>query len=171
MNETEDAFVEADKLLINRADTSVASKLPDYKSIAAKRDLHQQSYSDLVKDWDKMDEKQQVMAANKAYKDVREMFKTYASAAKITSTKTGMGQQYTAAVARSPVYAPMLNKIADILEKQGSTERASLLRKIGSSIAELRKAEDRVPATRAIQEAASKLAKGGLASTPPGWSR
>ena len=164
MNETEDAFVEADKLLINRADTSVASKLPDYKSIAAKRDLHQQSYSDLVKDWDKMDEKQQVMAANKAYKDVREMFKTYASAAKITSTKTGMGQQYTAAVARSPVYAPMLNKIADILEKQGSTERASLLRKIGSSIAELRKAEDRVPATRAIQEAASKLAKGGLAS-------
>jgi len=164
MNETEDAFVEADKLLINKAETSVAGKLPDYKEIAAKRAMHQDSYSSLVKDWDKLDEKEQAVAANKAYKDIREMFKTYASAAKITSTKTGMGQQYTAAVARSPVYSPMLNKIANTLEKQGSTERAELLRKIGKSIAELRKAEDRVPATRALQETASKLAKGGLAS-------
>jgi hypothetical protein len=170
MNETEDAFVEADKLMINKADESVASKLADYEPIAEKRSAAIQMYNSYAavandtKKFQALPEKEQRIAANNSYKAVRELFKSYAAAAKITSTKTGMGQQYTARVAASPLYPTPLRNIADVLEKQGSVERAKLLRKIADNMDDIRKSDNKVPATRAIQEAASKLAKGGLAS-------
>ena len=170
MNETEDAFVEADKLMINKADESAAGKLADYEPIAEKRSAAIQMYNSYAavandtKKFQALPEKEQRIAANNSYKAVRELFKSYAEAAKITSTKTGMGQQYTARVAASPLYPTPLRNIADVLEKQGSVERAKLLRKIADNMDDIRKSDNRVPATRAIQEAASKLAKGGLAS-------
>lgn len=169
LNETEDTFIEADKLLINKADKSVSGKLKDYAPIAEKRAAALEKYKDMAaiaydtKRFNSLPEKDQAIAANNTYKAVRELFNSYAEAAKITSTKTGMGQQYTALVAGSPMYPVALKNVAGVLEKQGSTERAKLLRKIADNLDEIRKADDRVPATRAIQETAAKLAKGGLA--------
>ena len=170
MNETEDAFVEADKLMVNKADKVVAGKLDVYKPINAKRQEAIKMYNDsaaLVSNTAKfkaLPEKEQIITTNNSYKAIRELFQSYAAAAQITSTKTGMGQQYTARVAGSPLYPIPLRNMADVLEKQGSVERATLLRKIADNLEDIRKSDNTVPATKAIREAASKLAKGGLAS-------
>jgi len=170
MNETEDAFVEADKLLMNKAEKSASGKLSEYAPIAAKRKDAIKAYNSsaaIANNTNKfkaLPEKEKIIAANNTYKAVRELLTSYAAAARITSTKTGMGQQYTALVAGSPLYPIPLRNVADVLEKQGSVERAALLRKIAANMEDIRKSTDRVPATRAIQEAASKLSKGGLAS-------
>ena len=170
MNETEDAFVEADKLMVNKADKVVAGKLDVYKPISEKRQEAIKMYNDSAalvsntKAFKALPEKEQIITTNNSYKAIRELFESYASAAQITSTKTGMGQQYTARVAGSPLYPIPLRNMADVLEKQGSVERAALLRKIADNLEEIRKADNTVPATKAIREAASKLAKGGLAS-------
>lgn len=116
------------------------------------------------------------VAANKIYKEIRSLFNNYMEKADITSTKAGMGQRYHNELTNlnilkgtndSILTDELLNTTSNILEKQGSKEKAMLLRSLGKELKVLgtswaSDAAGQVKNVNKIRELTQKLAKGGL---------
>jgi antitoxin component of RelBE/YafQ-DinJ toxin-antitoxin module len=117
------------------------------------------------------------VAANKIYKEIRNLFNNYMEKADITSTKAGMGQRYHSELSNnlnilkgtdsSILTKNLLSTTSDILEKQGSKEKAMLLRSLSKELKVLGEnwasdAAGQVKNVNNIRELTQKLAKGGL---------
>jgi hypothetical protein len=116
------------------------------------------------------------VAANKIYKEIRSLFNNYMEKADITSTKAGMGQRYHNELTNlnilkgtndSILTDELLSTTSNILEKQGSKEKAMLLRSLGKELKVLgtswaSDAAGQVKNVNKIRELTQKLAKGGL---------
>ena len=117
------------------------------------------------------------VAANKIYKEIRNLFNNYMEKADITSTKAGMGQRYHSELSNnlnilkgtdgSILTKNLLNTTSDVLEKQGSKEKAMLLRSLSKELKVLGEswasdAAGQVKNVNKIRELTQKLAKGGL---------
>jgi hypothetical protein len=117
------------------------------------------------------------VAANKIYKEIRNLFNNYMEKADITSTKAGMGQRYHSELSNlniikggttdAVVTRDLIKTVSSILEKQGAKEKATLLRSLGSELKVLGDnwagdAAGQVKNVNKIRELTQKLAKGGL---------
>jgi len=116
------------------------------------------------------------VAANKIYKEIRSLFNNYMEKADITSTKAGMGQRYHNELTNlnilkgtndSILTDELLSTTSNILEKQGSKEKAILLRSLGKELKVLgtswaSDAAGQVKNVNKVRELTQKLAKGGL---------
>lgn len=172
MFETEDSIVDFEKVTRN---TGVL-KLPDDEFIPKvetfKKDLSERQ-AKMIKLRDSADayrKAKDLPTANVLYRDIRDYAKMLFSNAKITSTKTGLGQRFDVDVGNMPVRTETMREVAATLRKGGSKERADLLDKIADNI----KIVDDYMGERTIQEKNKarqslirdipKLNKGGLVS-------
>jgi len=209
--ETEDMITETDKLRPEGKGTGnqleVRSAANDVTLAAA----NPEKVSLLGKDWDKKGflnrKKEEVkikdriidlssdlytekgdVAANKIYKEIRNLFNNYMEKADITSTKAGMGQRYhnelsnldyieksglssfttgKGAAKNIILTKDLLTTTSNILEKQGSKEKAMLLRSLNKELKVLQEgwasdAASQVKSVNKVRELTQKLAKGGL---------
>lgn len=161
--ETESVFPEADKLMVSRAEETVKKKLSKYAPMEKKILAASNDYKSTLSMWDSMKEADKIKAANKLYKNIRTLFRSYASTGEITSVRTGIGQSYTSRLIGTAVKPEHLKAIAKYLRKQGSTERADLLETLSTKLSNVKEQVDSVN-PKDILKLTDKLAKGGLAS-------
>jgi hypothetical protein len=177
-------IVEAEKLRVKGSSPKLRSAKKDVAAIDVPlRSEHrgtEEVVSEMMKrtiDWDNMDDsKQAFRTAYKSYNSIRDLMKSYLDMAKGTSVKTGLGQQYQAAintVAESNITRDM-QRVAEILESGGAKQKAKNLYMLREKLMEFRKSEPDVGYSTATSEAKRtkpledvtrfipKLAKGGF---------
>jgi len=139
----------------------------------------------------KTTEKERIIAANQAYKNIKDYFNNALEYGSITSTKEGTGQRYhnflrdvseviqaedypktvasgNLAGQRRRVYTgKLLENTAEVLKANGSTEKAKLLTDLNSELGKLKYGNDlkkQINAIDNVRNLTRKFNKGGLAS-------
>jgi hypothetical protein len=123
------------------------------------------------------DPKEKMKLAYMAYGGIKDLMNSYIDMAAGTSTKTGIGQQYQAAINNFADYSGIqrqMREVADILDAGGAKQKAQnlyeltdKLKKFQQSEPAISKATDEAKRTKPLDEVRKfvpKLAKGGLAS-------
>jgi len=123
------------------------------------------------------DPKEKMKLAYMAYGGIKDLMNSYIDMAAGTSTKTGLGQQYQAAINNFADYSGIqrqMREVADILDAGGAKQKAQnlyeltdKLKKFQQSEPAISKATDEAKRTKPLDEVRKfvpKLAKGGLAS-------
>jgi hypothetical protein len=181
MNESEDSIVDVEKLtrrsgVLTLPDDDLVPKIETFNKSIAKRDTLRESLLG-----EKIDgvrgkgsiatysENKDMKSANDLYRDVRGYAKSLFDNAKITTTKTGIGQRFDVDVSQMPIDAKLLRDLSKTLRKGGSTERADLVEKIADNLAPIIKSynysdKDRNKARQSLMNTIPKLNKGGLVS-------
>jgi len=123
------------------------------------------------------DPKEKMKLAYMAYGGIKDLMNSYIDMAAGTSTKTGLGQQYQAAINNFADYSGIqrqMREVADILDAGGAKQKAQnlyeltdKLKKFQQTEPAISKATDEAKRTKPLDEVRKfvpKLAKGGLAS-------
>lgn len=184
--ETEDMITETDKLRpegkgtgsqleVKSGKTEVADKSAGFLERRKAEDKIKENIISLAGD---LNTERGVVAANKIYTELRNLLNNYLEKASLTSTRAGMGQRYHKELSNLGVIRgekdvvstdSMLKTVSAILEKQGSKEKASLLRSLRTELRVLEQdyradAQKQVQSVNKVRELTQKFAKGGLAS-------
>jgi hypothetical protein len=191
--ETEDAFVEADKLKITQDLAGVTEK---YGKIAAKDKainealarLNDFNYTpDANKKLGSFVEKKKTeegktiytqktpINASQAYKDIRTVFNEIAKSSEVTSTKTGYGQNYYTALEKYKTeLLSGINNLLDVYKDKLSPEafksspKPTMLLELKKALSKTdtitNSAEEQKKGIEIIRDITPKLNKGGLAS-------
>ena len=175
--ETEDAFVEADKLNITQDLKEVKKK---YGMIARRADAVSDAFRKLeVYNPATIPTKKDLLTSYEAYKNIRTLFNELRKQSDVTSTKTGYGQNYLTSLEK---YGPKLINIIDDIQLVFKTQKAmqdskkpSLLASFKDQLEILTKRQinpitgdldmatvkEKTKAMNKIQQLTPKLAKGG----------
>ena len=139
----------------------------------------------------KTTEKERILAANQAYKNIKDYFNNALEYGSITSTKEGIGQRYhnflrsssefmeapdypinfsntsLAGTQRRVYTGKLLENTAEVLKANGSTEKAKLLLDLKSELGKFQYGNDvkkQINAVDSVRNLTRKFNKGGLAS-------
>lgn len=123
------------------------------------------------------DPKQKMKLAYMSYSGIKDLMNSYLDMASATSTKTGVGQQYQAAMNYFADFSGIqrqMREVADILDAGGAKQKAENLYELTDKLKQFQKTEpayssavDEAKRTKPLDEVRKfvpKLAKGGLAS-------
>jgi hypothetical protein len=169
MFETEDSIVEATKLTRARGslllpDDEISARVAQFQPIQKRS---QEMFKQVDTTQEQFMQDRSVKNANDLYRSIRNYTKTLFDNARMTSTKTGVGQTFESSITNMPVMAETMRDAARVLRQQGSTERADLLDKLANSKSRINRLDP--SETREIQrsrqellETIPKLNKGGL---------
>ena len=175
--ETEDAFVEADKLKITQNLESVKEK---YGMIAKRTEAIDDAFNKLeVYDAAAISTKQDPLASYEAYRNIRTLFKELRKQSDVTSTKTGYGQNYLVALEKfGPALINVINDVQFAFKNQKAmkgSDKPSLLASFKEQLEILTKRQinpitgdfdmatvkEKTKAMNKIQQLTPKLNKGG----------
>jgi hypothetical protein len=184
--ETEDMITETDKLRpegkgtgsqleVKSGKNEVADKSAGFLERRKQEDKIKENIISLAGD---LNTERGVIAANKIYTELKNLLNNYLEKSNVTSTNTGMGQRYHQELTNLGVIRgekdvvstdSMLKTVSTILEKQGSKEKATLLRSLRTELRVLEQgyradAQKQVQSVNKVRELTQKFAKGGLAS-------
>jgi hypothetical protein len=178
--ETEDAFVEADKLKITQDVKAVTEK---YGLIQKRTEAIDDAFNKLeAYDAAPISTKQDPLASYEAYKNIRTLFKELRKQSDVTSTKTGYGQNYLIGLEKfGPALINIINDVQFAFKTQKAmkgSDKPSLLATFKDQLEILTKKQinpitgdldmatvkEKTKAMNKIQQLTPKLAKGGLAS-------
>lgn len=179
--ETEDAFVEADKLKITQNLKSVKEK---YGMIARRTEAIDDAFSKLeTYDASPVATKQDPLASYEAYRNIRTLFKELRKQSDVTSTKTGYGQNYLVALEKfGPALINIINDVQFAFKNQKAmkgSDKPSLLASFKEQLEILTNygqlnpitgdfapatVKEKTKALNKIQQLTPKLNRGGLAS-------
>jgi hypothetical protein len=185
--ETEDMMLEAEKLRVKgrnaklrsaEADVSEALQRGGKDVIRAEVKKDEELISEYMKTARKSnDPKERMKLAYMSYSGIKDLMNSYIGMGKATSTKTGLGQQYQAAINFFADYSGIqrqMREVGDILWDGGAKQKAQnlyelsdKLKKFQQSEPAISKATDEAKRTKPLDEVRKfvpKLAKGGLAS-------
>lgn len=182
--ETEDMITETDKLRpegkgtggqleVRSGKNEVADKSAGFLERRKQEDKIKENIISLAGD---LNTERGVVAANKIYTELRNLLNNYLEKSSLTSTKAGMGQRYHQELTNLGVIRgekdvvstdSMLKTVSTILEKQGSKEKASLLRSLRTELRVLEQgyradSQKQVQSVNKVRELTRKFAKGGL---------
>jgi hypothetical protein len=172
MYETEDSIVDFEKV----KPSTGKMKLPDdevlgkVKTFTKSLDERQLVGKNLRSSIDLHSKYKDAASANRAYTDIRDYSKLLFDNAKITATKTGIGQRFDIDVTTMPVRTATIRSVADTLLANGSKERAALLNKIADNIdvvgdySSEYSVKEKNKARQSLINTIPKLNKGGLVS-------
>lgn len=172
MFETEDSIVDFEKVtrgtgLLKLPDDDLIPKVETFKKEISER---QAKMIKLRNSNDAYRKAKDLPTANALYRDIRDYAKMLFSNAKITSTKTGLGQRFDIDVGNMPIRTDGMRDVAATLRKGGSKERADLLDKIADNIKIVddymgeRTIQEKNKARQSLMNDIPKLNKGGLVS-------
>jgi hypothetical protein len=185
--ETEDMMVEAEKLRVKgknaklrsaETDVSEALQVGGRDVIRAQVKKDEELISEYMKTArQSKDSKEQMKMAYMSYTGIKDLMNSYLGLGKVTSTKTGLGQQYQADIDFftdfSGIKRQML-EVADILSVGGAKQKAQNLYELSDKLDKFRQSEPKISTAvdetkRAkpldeVRKFVPKLAKGGLAS-------
>ena len=178
--ETEDAFVEADKLKITQDVKAVEEK---YGLIQKRAEAIDDAFNELeAYNAAPISTKQDPLASYEAYRNIRTLFKELRKQSDVTSTKTGYGQNYLIGLEKfGPALINIINDVQFAFKTQKAmkgSDKPSLLatfkdqleiltsKRINPITGDLDMAtvKEKTKAMNKIQQLTPKLAKGGLAS-------
>jgi hypothetical protein len=184
--ETEDMITETDKLRpegkgtgsqleVKSGKNEVADKSAGFLERRKQEDKIKENIISLAGD---LNTERGVVAANKIYTELRNLLNNYLEKSSLTSTNTGMGQRYHQELTNLGVIRgekdvlstdSMLKTVSTILEKQGSKEKASLLRSLRTELRVLEQgyradSQKQVQSVNKVRELTQKFSKGGLVS-------
>jgi len=173
--ETEDAFVEADKLKVTQDVAGVSEK---YGKIEARQTKINEALIRL-NDFNSTPKKglasKTAPNAYQAYKDIRTVFNEIAKSSEVTSTKTGYGQNYYSALEnyRTELLSS-INSLLDVYKDKLSPEafnsspKPAMLLDLKKALSKTEgitnSADTQKKAVETIRDITPKLNKGGLAS-------
>lgn len=170
--ETEDAFVEADKLKVTQDIAGVSEK---YGKISARETKINDALARL-NDFNYSSTKglasKTAPNAYQAYKDIRTVFNEIAKSSEVTSTKTGYGQNYYSALEKyQSELNSSINKLLNIYKDEMSQEafntspKPAMLLELKKALQKtdpiLYSAEEQKKAIETIRDITPKLNKGG----------
>jgi hypothetical protein len=175
--ETEDAFVEADKLKITQDVKAVTEK---YGLIQKRTEAIDDAFNKLeAYDAAPISTKQDPLASYEAYKNIRTLFKELRKQSDVTSTKTGYGQNYLLGLEKfGPALINIINDVQFAFKTQKAmqgSDKPSLLASFKDQLEILTKKQlnprtgdlvsatvkEKTKAMNKIQQLTPKLAKGG----------
>lgn len=175
--ETEDAFVEADKLKITQDVKAVTEK---YGLIQKRTEAIDDAFNKLeAYDASSASTKQDPLASYEAYRNIRTLFKELRKQSDVTSTKTGYGQNYLIGLEKfGPALINIINDVQFAFKNQKAmkgSDKPSLLATFKDQLEILTKKQinpitgdldmatvkEKTKAMNKIQQLTPKLAKGG----------
>ena len=175
--ETEDAFVEADKLKITQDVKAVTEK---YGLIQKRTEAIDDAFNKLeAYDASSASTKQDPLASYEAYRNIRTLFKELRKQSDVTSTKTGYGQNYLIGLEKfGPALINIINDVQFAFKTQKAmkgSDKPSLLATFKDQLEILTKKQinpitgdfdmatvkEKTKAMNKIQQLTPKLAKGG----------
>ena len=176
--ETEDAFVEADKLKITQNLEPVKEK---YGMIARRTEAIDDAFSKLeTYDASPVATKQDPLSSYEAYRNIRTLFKELRKQSDVTSTKTGYGQNYLVALEKfGPALINIINDVQFAFKNQKAmkgSDKPSLLASFKEQLEiltnygqlnpitgdfERASVKEKTKAMNKIQQLTPKLNKGG----------
>lgn len=185
--ETEDMMLEAEKLRVKGANTKLRSGEKDVAQVletggkglsrATMKSIEENVSETMKLARTSTNPKEQMKMAYMSYQGIKNLMNSYLDMATATSTKSGLGQQYQAAINNFADYSGIqrqMREIADILDAGGAKQKAQnlyeltdRLKKFQQSEPAISKAVDEAKRTKPLDEVRKlvpKLAKGGLAS-------
>jgi hypothetical protein len=185
--ETEDMMLEPEKLRVKgknaklrsgEADVSEALQRGGNDVIRAQVKKDEELISEYMKTARQSnDPKERMKLAYMSYSGIKDLMNSYIGMGKATSTKTGLGQQYQAAINFFADYSGIqrqMREVGDILWDGGAKQKAQnlyelsdKLKKFQQSEPAISKATDEAKRTKPLDEVRKfvpKLAKGGLAT-------
>jgi len=185
--ETEDMMVEAEKLRVKgknaklrSAETDVSEALQGGGKDVIRVEVKKEE--ELVSEYMKTarqsnDPKERMKLAYMSYTGIKDLMNSYIGMGKATSTKTGLGQQYQAAINFFADYSGIqrqMREVGDILWDGGAKQKAQNLYELSDKLKKFQQSEpaistavDEAKRTKPLDEVRKfvpKLAKGGLAS-------
>jgi hypothetical protein len=170
--ETEDAFVEADKLTVTQDIAGVSEKYGKIKARQTKIDSALIRLADFNAAPKKGLASKTAPNAYQAYKDIRTVFNEIAKSSEVTSTKTGYGQNYYSALEKYKTeLLSSINSLLDVYRDKFSPEAFNSSPK-PAMLLDLKKAlsktegisnlaEEQKKAIETIRDITPKLNKGG----------
>ena len=185
--ETEDMMLEAEKLRVKGANAKLRSGEKDVAQVletggkglsrATMKSIEENVSETMKLARTSTNPKEQMKMAYMSYQGIKNLMNSYLDMATATSTKSGLGQQYQAAINNFADYSGIqrqMREIADILDAGGAKQKAQnlyeltdRLKKFQQSEPAISKATDEAKRTKPLDEVRKfvpKLAKGGLAS-------
>ena len=185
--ETEDMMLEAEKLRVKGRDAKLRSGEKDVAKVLAtggkglarptmKREEETVSeYMKLART--STNPKEKMKLAYMSYTGIKDLMNSYLDMATATSTKSGLGQQYQAAINNFADFSGIqrqMREVADILDAGGAKQKAQNLYELTDKLKKFQQSEptistavDEAKRTKPLNEVMKltpKLAKGGLAS-------
>ena len=194
--ETEDMMVEAEKLRVKGANAKLRSGEKDVADVLAKggkgitravmKRMEENVSESMKLARNSTNPKEQMKMAYMSYQGIKNLMNSYLDMATATSTKTGLGQQYQAAIdffagsagktdsPESISISRQIRDVADILDNGGAKQKAQNLYELIDRLNKFKQSEpsistavDESKRTKPLDEVRKlvpKLAKGGLAS-------
>jgi hypothetical protein len=185
--ETEDMMLEAEKLRVKGRNAKLRSAKTDVSEAlqrGGKDVVHAEVKKDeeLISEYMKTarnsnDPKERMKMAYMSYSGIKDLMNSYIGMGKVTSTKTGLGQQYQAAINFFADYSGIqrqMREVGDILWDGGAKQKAQNLYELSDKLKKFQQTEpsistavDEAKRTKPLNEVTKmipKLAKGGLAS-------
>ncbi len=185
--ETEDMMLEAEKLRVKGRDAKLRSGEKDVAQVLetggkglARPTMKREE--ETVSEYMKLartstNPKEKMKLAYMSYTGIKDLMNSYLDMATATSTKTGVGQQYQAAISTFADYSGIqrqMREVADILDAGGAKQKAQNLYELTDKLKKFQQSEpaistaaDEAKRTKPLDEVRKfvpKLAKGGLAS-------
>jgi hypothetical protein len=185
--ETEDMMLEAEKLRVKGRDAKLRSGEKDVAQVLetggkglARPTMKREE--ETVSEYMKLartstNPKEKMKLAYMSYTGIKDLMNSYLDMATATSTKSGLGQQYQAAINNFADYSGIqrqMREIADILDAGGAKQKAQNLYELTDRLKKFQQSEpaistatDEAKRTKPLDEVRKlvpKLAKGGLAS-------
>ena len=185
--ETEDMMVEAEKLRVKGKNAKLRSAETDVSEalqVGGRDVIRAQVKKDenLISEYMKTarqskDSKEQMKMAYMSYTGIKDLMNSYLGLGKVTSTKTGLGQQYQADIDFFTDFSGIkrqMREVADILSVGGAKQKAQNLYELSDKLDKFKQSEPKISTAvdetkRAkpldeVRKFVPKLAKGGLAS-------
>jgi hypothetical protein len=185
--ETEDMMLEAEKLRVKGRGTSLRGASAEVSEALQRggKDVIRAEVKkgeDIVAEYMKLarqstNPKERMKLAYMSYGGIKDLMNSYMSMGKATSTKTGLGQQYQAAINFFADYSGIqrqMREVGDILWDGGAKQKAQNLYELSDKMKKFQQTDpaistavDEAKRTKPLDEVTKmipKLAKGGLAS-------
>jgi hypothetical protein len=185
--ETEDMMVEAEKLRVKgksatlrgaETDISEALQRGGKDVIRSEVKKNEEIVSEYMKQArQSSDPKERMKLAYMSYGGIKDLMNSYLGMGKVTSTKTGLGQQYQAAMNHLADYTGIqrqMREVGDILWDGGAKQKAQNLYELSDKLKKFQQSEPaistaadeakRVKPLDEVRKFVPKLAKGGLAT-------
>ncbi len=185
--ETEDMMLEAEKLRVKGRGTSLRGASAEVSEALQRggKDVIRAEVKkgeDIVAEYMKLarqssNPKERMKLAYMSYGGIKDLMNSYMSMGKVTSTKTGLGQQYQAAINFFADYSGIqrqMREVGDILWDGGAKQKAQNLYELSDKMKKFQQTDpaistavDEAKRTKPLDEVTKmipKLAKGGLAS-------
>ncbi len=185
--ETEDMMLEAEKLRVKGRDAKLRSGEKDVAQVleTGGKGLSRATMKgeeEVVSEYMKLartnpNPKEKMKLAYMSYTGIKDLMNSYLDMASATSTKSGLGQQYQAAINNFADYSGIqrqMREVGDILWDGGAKQKAQNLYELSDKLKKFQQSEPtistavdeakRVKPLDEVRKLVPKLAKGGLAS-------